>query len=96
LSMTRNCFTSSYTKRPYIEDMFSQNQLVRIPKRLVRYNLKTEYHMITNQYTNLENKSVFAGKSVYNRRQQYACEKCGRAFNAWKNLHLHKVEIHSY
>ena len=76
--------------------MLSQNQLVRIPKRLVLYNLKSEYHIITNQYTNRENKSVLAAKSVYNRKQQYACEKCGKVFNAWKNLHLHKVENHSY
>jgi transposase-like protein len=76
--------------------MFSEIQLVRIPKRLVRYNLRTEYYRITNQYSNLENKSVHAEKSVYNRKQQYACEKCGKVFNAWKNLHLHKVENHSY
>ena len=76
--------------------MFSEIQLVRIPKRLVRYNLRTEYYRITNQYSNLENKSVHAEKSMYNRKQQYACEKCGKVFNAWKNLHLHKVENHSY
>jgi hypothetical protein len=76
--------------------MFSEIQLVRIPKRLVRYNLRTEYYRITNQYSNLENKSVHTEKSVYNRKQQYACEKCGKFFNAWKNLHLHKVENHSY
>lgn len=95
--MKRNfLFKLSYTKRPYSRNMFSQNQLVRIPKRLVRYNLKSEYHIITNQYTSRENKSVLAAKSVYNRKQQYACEKCGKVFNAWKNLHLHKVENHSY
>ncbi len=89
-------FKLFYTKRPYSRYMFSQNQLVRIPKRLVRYNLKSEYHIITNQYASLENKSVLAAKSVYNRKQQYACEKCGEVFNAWKNLHIHKVENHSY
>lgn len=76
--------------------MFSENQLVRIPKRLIRYNSKTEYYRITNQYSNRENKSLITDKTVYNRKQQYACEKCGKAFNAWKNLHLHKVENHSY
>jgi hypothetical protein len=89
-------FKLFYTKRPYSRNMFSQNQLVRIPKRLVRYNLKSEYHIITNQYASRENKSVLAAKSVYNRKQQYACEKCGKVFNAWKNLHVHKVENHSY
>ena len=77
--------------------MFSQNQLVRIPKRLIRYNLKTEHNIITNQFTKVENKSsVLSTNSVYNRKQMYACEKCGKVFKAWKNLHLHKVENHSY
>ena len=76
--------------------MYIENQLVRIPKRLVRYNLKTGYHRITNQYSNQKNKSMLADKSEYNRKLQYACEKCGKTFSAWKNLHLHKVENHSY
>jgi hypothetical protein len=76
--------------------MFSEIQLVRIPKRLVRYNLKNGYYRITNQYSNQKNKSVLSDKSVYTRQLQYACEKCGKTFNAWKRLHLHKVENHSY
>ena len=89
-------FKLFYIKRLYSINMFSQNQLVRIRKRLVRYNLKSEYHILINQYASRENKSVLAAKSVYNRKQQYACEKCGKVFNAWTNLHVHKVENHSY
>jgi transcriptional regulator NrdR family protein len=54
--------------------------LVRIAKRLVRYNVSDSR----------------ASEKEGEKRVQYSCEKCGRKFGAWKHLRQHKVEDHSY
>ncbi|AFU59933.1 zinc finger C2H2 domain-containing protein [Candidatus Nitrososphaera gargensis Ga9.2] len=54
--------------------------MVRIAKRLVRYNVADGR----------------ASEKGMQGRMQYSCEKCGKKFGAWKHLRQHKVESHSY
>jgi DNA-directed RNA polymerase subunit RPC12/RpoP len=64
----------------YIAPACNQKRLVRIAKRLVRYNV------VEGRAAEKENP----------RHTQYSCEKCGKKFGAWKHLRQHKVENHSY
>ncbi|HEV8386946.1 MAG TPA: hypothetical protein VGQ03_04925 [Nitrososphaera sp.] len=54
--------------------------MVRVSKRLVRYNT-VEEEDVTSRAA---------------RHTRYSCEKCGKVFAAWKYLRQHKVEKHSY
>jgi hypothetical protein len=65
----------------HIEPAAKHCRLVRIAKRLVRFNMADGASENVNTYT---------------RRMQYSCEKCGKTFGSWKNLRQHKVESHSY
>gem|GEM_PF-1060986 len=64
--------------------------LVRVAKRLVRYNTKGDGAIPASS------QSESAAKTAYRKRMQYSCEKCGQVFQAWKYLHKHKVDRHSY
>ncbi|HEY7734583.1 MAG TPA: hypothetical protein VIB07_07300 [Nitrososphaera sp.] len=54
--------------------------MVRVSKRLVRYN--------TVEQEDAEQRNA--------KHVRYCCEKCGKVFAAWKYLRQHKVENHSY
>jgi len=58
----------------------TDNRLVRVSKRLVRYNTVEQDEAEQNNAKHM----------------RYRCEKCGKVFAAWKYLRQHKVDNHSY
>ena len=73
-------FLINYNTNLNIYPVCNHTRLVRIAKRLVRYNVADGR----------------SSEKETQRRAQYSCEKCGKKFGAWKHLRQHKVESHSY